>query len=235
MKTKEELIAFEEEVIQMYKDGKLRSPIHLSRGNEEELIEIFKQIKPNDWVFSTYRSHYHALLKGISEDWLKNWILNNKSIHVMNKQHKFWTSAIVGGCIPIALGVAMAIKRDYPYGTQTKEIEEIKKPYIPHVWIFVGDMTSMTGGFWEAWNYACNHDLPITFVVEDNGLSTDTPTKEVWNTEGLVFEGDSERVDYSQIDKKLIYYKYKRGLPHYGTGEFVDFKEEKLKQDGSNF
>ena len=213
MKTKEELIQFEEDVIEMYKQGKLRSPIHLSRGNEEQLIEIFKDIKPNDWVFSTYRSHYHALLKGINEYWLKNWILNNKSIHVMNKEHKFITSAIVGGCVPMALGVAMALNKKFLPD----------KAVTPHVWLFCGDMTSESGGFYEAWKYACAYDLPIIFVIEDNGLSTDTPTLKVWGMDIPAFEGN---------ESKIKRYKYTRGLPHYGCGIFVDFKDESLKQEG---
>src|SRR3990167_5930593 len=107
MKTKEELIDFESWVVETYKEGKLRSPVHLSGGNEDVLIALFKDIKEDDWVFSTYRSHYHALLKGVPEEDLKQWILDNKSIHFMNKKHKIFTSAIVGGTLPIALGVAM--------------------------------------------------------------------------------------------------------------------------------
>ena len=103
---KEQLINFEKEVKQMFLDGKLRSPVHLSGGNEDQLIEIFKDIKPQDWVFTTYRSHYHALLKGVPEEKLKQWILDNKSIHFMDKEYKVFSSAIVGGCLPIALGVA---------------------------------------------------------------------------------------------------------------------------------
>ena len=94
---KEEIVEFEQWVIDTFNDGKLRSPVHLSRGNEEQCIKVFEDIKPQDWVFSTYRSHYHALLKGIDKEWLKQWILDNKSIHVMNKEYKFFTSAIVGG------------------------------------------------------------------------------------------------------------------------------------------
>src|SRR3990167_1988105 len=110
MKTKEELIAFENWTVETFNNGLLKSPVHLSGGNEEQLIEIFKDIKPNDWVFTTYRSHYHALLKGVPEERLKNWILDNKSIHFMDSEYKVFSSAIVGGCLPIALGVAMAIK-----------------------------------------------------------------------------------------------------------------------------
>ena len=68
---KAELVAFEDEIIELFNDGKILSPIHLSRGNEDDLIRIFQDVKPEDWVFGTHRSHYHALLKGVPKEWLK--------------------------------------------------------------------------------------------------------------------------------------------------------------------
>ncbi len=221
---KQELINFEAWCKRTYLDGKLRSPLHLSGGNEEELIAIFKHIKPNDWVFTTYRSHYHALLKGVDPKWLKQWVLDNKSIHVMNKEHKIFTTAIVGGQLSPALGVALAIKiknkeeraliretvkdmkRD---GWKVDGEIKIETVNSRHVWCFCGDMTAETGGFHEVTKYARRHDLPITFIVEDNGLSTDTPTQEVWG------EKDG--------GPNIWRYKYKRVYPHYGVGKFVAF------------
>lgn len=214
--TKEDLIRFEDWVVETYKQGKLRSPVHLSGGNENQVIEIFKRVKPADWVFSTYRSHYHALLKGIPEGWLKQWILDNKSIHVMSREHKFFTSAIVGGTVPIAVGTAMGVKR------QNKG---------DHVWCFIGDMTAEIGVFHDSWKYAMHHNLPITFVIEDNGLSTDTPTQEVWGKKSSDWSYAGSA--FPDAKDKIIYYRYTRKWPHYGVGAFVDFKEAGLKQDGS--
>lgn len=213
---KEKLIQFEHWVAEAYKQGKLRSPVHLSGGNEDQVIEIFKRIKPEDWVFSTYRSHYHALARGIPEEWLKQWILDNKSIHVMSKEYNFFTSAIVAGTVPIALGAAMGILR---HGGNT------------HVWCFVGDMAAEGGTFHDAWKYAMHHHVPITFVIEDNGLSTDTPTQTVWGKRA----SDWQYIESSFPNEKdkIIYYRYVRKWPHYGTGVFVDFKEAGLKQDGT--
>lgn len=219
MKTKKQLYAFEEWCKKIYLEGRLRSPIHLSGsvdGNLEDfLIKTFKKIRKKDWVFSTYRSHYHALLKGVSESALKNWILDNKSIHFMSKKYKIFTSAIVGGTLPIALGVALAIKR-----RKGKE----------KVYVFCGDMTASIGTFKDVHKYANCNELPIEFIIEDNGLSTDTPTKKAWGKK----ESSKhwwEVTNYPNIN----YVKYTRKYPHYGIGEFVDFKDEKLKQDGKNF
>jgi pyruvate dehydrogenase E1 component alpha subunit len=195
MINKKDLINFELDIKKIYEAGKIKAPIHLSGNNEDSLIDIFKKIKKNDWVFSTWRNHYHALLKGIPIDWLKKEIIAGRSMGINNIKYKFYSSAIVAGTIPIALGVAKALK--------------LKKKN-QKVWVFIGDMTFETGMFHECYKYAKNHKLPLKFVVEDNNLSTNTPTNKVW-------------VKKSKIPKDVIYYKYKRKYPHHGTGGWVLF------------
>ncbi|MEK7766161.1 MAG: insulinase family protein, partial [bacterium] len=63
-------LAFEQRVKDAFLEGRIRAPIHLSGGNEDQLIEVFSSVRPDDWVLSTWRSHYHALLHGIDPDWL---------------------------------------------------------------------------------------------------------------------------------------------------------------------
>lgn len=191
----EELIHFENKIVESWDAGKIRGPVHLSGGNEKPLIEIFKRISKNDWVFSTWRSHYHALLKGVSPDWLEKEILEGRSITIVNKDEKFYSSAIVGGIIPIAVGVAMSNK--------LKNIDET-------VWCFIGDMTFETGTFMENYKYAKNFNLPIKFIVEDNKVSTNTPTIETWGKK-------------SEIPDDIIWYEYDKVWPHYGTGKWVIF------------
>ena len=190
------LIQFERKMADHWEAGRVRGPIHLSGGNEDELIEIFKYIKKSDWVFSTWRSHYHALLKGVPSEWVEQEILEGRSITLVNKEEKFYSSAIVGAIIPISLGVALANKRDNK--------DEM-------VWCFIGDMAFETGGFYEAHKYAKRYNLPIRFVVEDNGVSTNTPTAETWN--GIKRE----------VPEDVIWYDYKKEWPHYGTGKWVIF------------
>jgi len=101
---------FSLDIKNIYEKGKIKAPIHLSGNNEIQLIKIFNKISKKDWVFSTSRSHYHALLHGIDSKWLKNKIIQGKSMGIMNKEKKFFSSAIVGGILPIALGVALFIK-----------------------------------------------------------------------------------------------------------------------------
>ena len=193
--TIESLIDFENLIVNHWEAGKIKGPVHLSNGNEQALIEIFKRIKTTDWVFSTWRSHYHILLKGICPVWIEEEILKGKSITLCNIDEKFYASAIVGATLSIALGTALSIKKS---GSDEK------------VWVFVGDMSFESGIFYEVHKYARNFDLPLHFVVEDNDISTYTPTEATWNKK-------------REIPSDVIYYKYKSKFPHYGSGKWVAF------------
>lgn len=193
--TKKNLIDFELKVKKYYENKEIKAPIHLSGNNEDQLIKIFKKIKREDWVFSSWRNHYHALLHGINPGWLFNEIIEGRSMGIINKKKKFYSSSIVGGILPIALGVALSLK---------------KKKERNKVWVFIGDMTYECGIFHEVYKYSKNFKLPIKFVVEDNNLSTNTPTRVAWGKN-------------SKILKDVIYYKYKRKYPHHGTGQWIMF------------
>ena len=75
------------------------------------MIRIFKKINKNDWVFCSWRSHYQCLLKGVPNKLLEKKILEGKSISLCFPKYNIYSSAIVGGSIPIALGVAKSIKK----------------------------------------------------------------------------------------------------------------------------
>tara|TARA_B100000315_G_scaffold255762_1_gene299976 strand:- start:243 stop:878 length:636 start_codon:yes stop_codon:yes gene_type:complete len=194
--TEKDLITFEEKVKKYYEKGKITAPVHLSKGNEKEVLEIFQYVHPDDWVFSSWRNHFHALLHGLDRDVLMEDIINGRSMSTNSVKPKFYSSSIVAGIIPIAVGAANALKM--------KKSER-------RVWCFIGDMTFETGIFYEAYKYVNNFDLPLQFVVEDNNLSTNTPTDETWS--GIKRE----------VPDDVIYYSYERGYPHHGTGSWVLF------------
>jgi len=193
--TKEELISFETEVKERYENGEILAPVHLSKDNEDELIEIFQYVHPNDWVYSAWRNHYHALLHGFDRQQLMDDIVAGRSMATSSNVNKFYSSAIVGGIIPIALGTAMALKKN---NSDNK------------VWCFIGDMTFETGVFHESYKYAKNFNLPIQFVVEDNNLSVHTPTDAAWGVR-------------QEVPDDVVYYRYENGYPHHGTGAWVNF------------
>jgi len=104
--TKQGLIDFENEIIELYRQCKLPFLFHLSGGNEDQLIEIFKDIKDGDYVISNHRSHYHALLAGIPPEELKQKIIDGRSMFIYDRKRNFFTSAIIGGTPAIAAGIA---------------------------------------------------------------------------------------------------------------------------------
>lgn len=189
MLTPAELIAFEQDIAAEFEAGNIRAPIHLVGGNEEQLIEIFQEVRPEDWVLSTWRSHYHALLKGIPPAEVKAQIMAGRSMFISSVEHRFMSSAIMGGMLPIACGLAFEGAR---------------------VWCFVGDMCASTGAFQDACKFANGCDLDIRFIVEDNGLSTNTPTHQAWHW------GEAAVAD-------VRWYGYERTWPHTGVGRWVQF------------
>lgn len=195
--TAEALIAFEREIADIFNAGTIRAPVHLSGGNELQILEVFQDIKDSDFVTTNWRSHYHCLLKGVPPERLKADILAGKSIALCYPEHRIVASAIVGGTLPIALGIALSIKRS---GGANK------------VWAFLGDMTARTGTYHECVQYASGHDLPITFVHERNGLSVCTDTDAVWGASRRFTRGDLVRG-----------YSYKLPWPHSGAGRRIEF------------
>ena len=182
-----DLVAFTKEVAERFEHKEIRGPIHLNSESQiEPLIEIFKEIKRTDYVLSTWRSTYHALLHGVPRDKVMAEILAGRSMQLHFPEHRFMSSSIVGGMLPIACGLASRER----------------------VWCFVGDMCESTGGFKDAQRYASGHGLDLHLVVENNGLSTNTPTSLTWGLESA---------------KQYRGYDYKRTTQHCGTDTYVAF------------
>ncbi len=107
--TAEELIQFENDIAQLFNEAKIRAPVHLYSGNEAEIIEIFREVRPEDWVCCSWRSHYQCLLKGVPPEKVKAEILAGRSISLCFPEYQVVSSAIVGGIRPIAVGIALAL------------------------------------------------------------------------------------------------------------------------------
>lgn len=198
--TVESLKAYETKMADLFNNGAIKAPVHLSDGNEAPLIELFSKVQVDDWVFCSWRSHYQCLLKGVSPESLESAILAGRSIALCFPELHLYSSAIVGGHIPLAVGTALSLKLNNKRA---------------HVWCFIGDMTSETGMAQTAIRYSEKHDLPITFIVEDNGISVLTETRKVWNSVTLRFE--------EAQSSKVQSYKYRSKYPHAGAGVRVQF------------
>ena len=208
--TKEELIAFEDHIGDLYMDNQLPFLFHLSGGNEDQLIDIFKDIKEGDYVISTHRNHYHALLHGIPPDVVEDRIKNGRSMFIYDRERNFFVSAIIGGTPAIAAGIAWALKRR---GSDQK------------VWCFVGDGVEDNGHLSEAVRYADGFDLPCTFVIESNDRSCEASNADRWGKTGHP-TWDSSRV---------IKYYYEPTYPHCRKPGMIDLSKTVKKTDNEYF
>ena len=203
MVTKEEIIAFEQEIAGIFATGAIRAPVHLRSGREDALINIFKEhrIGDDDYVFGFWDSHELALLKGVPRAEVKDMILRGRSIALCFPEYKVLCSGIVGSLMGTAAGVAWSLKNQGKKG---------------RAYLFCGDMSAETGIFHEAVKYAYNFDLPATFIVCDNGVSVMTDTRAVWGAKEPWFVG-------TKYEKNIIYFKYTNGYPHSGLGKLIKF------------
>jgi TPP-dependent pyruvate/acetoin dehydrogenase alpha subunit len=192
-KTKEELIKFENSVKDLWETGELPYLLHLAGGNEEQLIEIFNKANDGDWFFCSHRSHYHALLAGMTEADVMQRIKRGDSMFLFSRERNFYTSSVLAGTCCIAAGVAWHLKQSESRA---------------HVWCFIGDGAEDNGHFYEALRYVNGQDLPCTFVIEDNDRQVDTNMKDRWGT--------GERFPWG--GKHVYRYAYTPTYPHAGSG-----------------
>lgn len=208
--TKEELIDFENRIGDLYMDNKLPFLFHLSGGNEDQLIEIFKNIKEGDYVISNHRSHYHALLHGIPPQTVEDRILNGRSMFIYDRERNFFCSAIIGGTPAIAAGIAWALKKK---GSDKK------------VWCFIGDGTEDSGHTYEAVRYVDGFDLPCTFVIENNNRSVESTNEERWG----------KTAEYEWNSPCVLKYHYDITYPHARKPGMIDLSKTKVKKDEEYF
>ena len=194
--TADDLIRFSRRVAAAFEAKEIHSPVHLcSDSQAHPLIDIFKEITPEDWICCSWRSSFAALLKGMPEDELFAAIKDGRSMFLCSAKYRIVSSAIVGGVLPIACGLAMGIARR---GENNR------------VWVFCGDMCARTGPYHEFEQYCRGHDLPVRIVVEDNGRSTNAVTADTWGRETKPLP--------------VQRYEYERNWPHCGIGKFIDMR-----------
>jgi TPP-dependent pyruvate/acetoin dehydrogenase alpha subunit len=167
----------EEEIARIYPSDKIKSPVHLSIGQEAVAVGVCDVLRPDDVVSGTYRSHASYIAKGgalgamFAELYGKDTGCargKGGSMHLVDMNHYILgTSAVVGTTIPIALGYALALKR------------EGKGRVVAS---FFGDGATEEGVFYESLNFASLHRLPVLFICENNGFAIHTPIEKRWAT-----------------------------------------------------
>jgi TPP-dependent pyruvate/acetoin dehydrogenase alpha subunit len=160
----------EEEVARVYSTDCIKSPVHLSIGQEAVSVGVCEVLLPQDVVFGTYRGHALYLARGgdmkrmVAELYGKaTGCTNGKggSMHLIAPEvGMMGTSAVVGTTIPNAAGYAYAVK----YRKQDAIVVS-----------FFGDGATEEGVFVETLNFAVLKRLPLIFVCENNGFAIHTP------------------------------------------------------------
>jgi TPP-dependent pyruvate/acetoin dehydrogenase alpha subunit len=153
----------EEEIIRLYPTDKIKSPVHLSIGQEAVAVAVCDHLTRGDPVFATYRGHAAYLAKGgsLKEMWAELYGKEGGcgrgkagSMHLVDTDVNFMgTSAIVASGLPDAVGYALAVKM--------RQEDRI-------VVCFFGEGATDEGVAHESVNFAALHKLPILFVCENN-------------------------------------------------------------------
>ena len=156
----------EELICENYYDDEMKTPVHLSIGEEGIVAGSIEALSNDDPIFGTYRSHGIYLARTYETDEFFaelygkiSTIANGKtgSMHLTSFENHFQgSSAIVGASISVAVGSSYANKH-HKSGLVTA--------------VFFGDGAVDEGAFWESLNIACLYKLPIIFICEDNGLA----------------------------------------------------------------
>src|SRR5512139_2979064 len=154
---------FEEKCIELYSAGKIRGFLHLYVGEEAIAAGVMRALGPGDAVVATYREHGHALARGIPMTALLAEMYGRRegccrgrggSMHIFDARTRFYGgNAIVGGGLPLAVGLALAAKLR---GERTVTV------------CFFGEGAAAEGEFHESLNLAALWRLPVLFLCENN-------------------------------------------------------------------
>lgn len=172
---------FEEKTCELYMQGKIKGIAHPYVGQEAVAVGVCEALDEEDYILSTHRGHGHSIAKGIPPKYLLAELLGKftgvckgvgGSMHTTDPERGvIFSSAIVGGTIPIAVGVALAIKMR-------------KKNNV--VVSFFGDGAVNTGAFHEALNLASLWKLPVIFICENNQYALSTSVRRALGAKQIV-------------------------------------------------
>ena len=154
---------FEERCAELYGQGKIRGFLHLYIGEEAVAVGVLKTLQPDDAIVATYREHGHALVRGIPATAIMAEMYGKRdgcsrgrggSMHLFDAKTRFFGgNAIVGGGLPLAVGLALA--------DQMRGINRVTA-------CFFGEGAVAEGVFHESMNLAALWKLPVLFCCENN-------------------------------------------------------------------
>jgi pyruvate dehydrogenase E1 component alpha subunit len=186
---------FEEKCAELYSAGKIRGFLHLYIGEEAVAVGAMQALTRNDAIVATYREHGHALARGISADALMAEMYGKRegcsrgrggSMHVFDAATRFYGgNAIVGGGLPIAVGLALADKLQ-------------QQPRVTAC--FFGDGAVAEGEFHESLNLAALWTLPVLFVCENNLYAMGTHIERAQSQTDVSEKARSYRMPAESVD-----------------------------------
>lgn len=154
---------FEEKCAELYQQEKIRGFLHLYIGQEAVAVGTILTLTPEDAVVATYREHGHAIVRGVSMNAVMAEMYGKQegcsggrggSMHLFDAKTRFYGgNAIVGGGLPLAVGLALADKMQ-------------GRPQVTAC--FFGEGAVAEGEFHESLNLAALWKLPVLFVCENN-------------------------------------------------------------------
>ena len=191
---------FEERSLRAYQQGHIGGFLHLYIGQEAVAVGAVSVMSENDHVITAYRDHGHALAVGMNMDECMAELFGKKtgcskgkggSMHFFAPDKNFWGGhGIVGGQTPLGLGMAYALK-----------YQKVKGACL----CFMGDGATNQGAFYESLNLASLWDLPIIFIIENNGYSMGTSESRHSAGEPLARRADAFDIDWSVSDGHDLY------------------------------
>lgn len=191
-------------IAEIYHTDAVKSPVHLSVGQESIAVGICDPLEKEDVVSNTYRCHATYIAKGgnlnemVAELYGKaTGCAGGKagSMHLIDmKQGVLGASAVVGTTIPVATGYAMAMKMN--------ALQSGKQQLVVSVF---GDGGTEEGCFYESINFAALHKLPIIYVCENNRLAIHTPLEKRWASEQLCERMETFGIKTHRIDDADVF------------------------------
>lgn len=191
--------AFEQRSAEMYQRAKIGGYCHLNLGEEATVVGLMAALQTRDYLFTTYREHGYALCRGMAPGPVMAELFGRStgvsggrggSMHLFDAKRRFMGGyGIVGGQIPPATGVAMALTYQGDPGPEAEA-----------VMCLLGDGTTNIGAFHESLNLAGLWRLPIVYVVINNGLGMATPVENAAAEPDLYKRGCSYRIPGERVD-----------------------------------
>ena len=195
---------FEEKIDELYKEKKIKGFCHLYIGQEACVVGSISALKKNDKYITSYRDHAHPIALGTNIKYIMSELFGKSSgiskgkggsMHMFDKKKNFFGGhAIVGGQIPIGVGIAFAEKY--------KKSKNICITYL-------GDGAVRQGSFHESLNLAMLYNLPIIFIIENNQYAMGTSLEKSSNITKLHKLGLSYNMPSKSINAMCIENVYK--------------------------